>query len=212
MPSHKELDAVTIDALGTLVDLDDPTARLQAALRERGVDRPAPEVRRAFGIEAAYYIPRSHEGRDAESLERLREECARVFLEAAEANLDPVEFTQPFVASLSFRLVDGAREALDRLRRAGLALACVTNWDCAFPEHLDRLGVADRFAVIVTSAEAGAQKPHPRIFELALEHLGVRAERVVHIGDSESDREGALAAGLAFEPVPLATLPARLGL
>jgi hypothetical protein len=44
-----------------------------------------------------------------------------------------------------------------------------------------------------------------------LERLDVPAERTLHIGDGDSDRDGAAAAGLAFEPVPLATLPERLG-
>ncbi|MDQ3668742.1 MAG: HAD-IA family hydrolase [Actinomycetota bacterium] len=212
MPSHRDLDAITIDALGTLVDLNDPTEPLAAALRERGVERTTEEVRHAFAAEAAYYVPRSHEGRDASSLARLRRECARVFLVDLDADLDPDEFARPFVDALSFRLVEGARDALDQLRAGGLALACVTNWDCAFPHHLEQAGVADRFAVVVTSAEAGAQKPDARIFAIAVERLDVPPTRALHIGDSDSDREGAHAAGLAFEPVPLATLPARLGL
>jgi putative hydrolase of the HAD superfamily len=212
MPSHRDLDAVTVDALGTLVELHDPTEALGLALRERGVERAAVEVRRAFAVEAAYYTPRSHEGRDASSLARLRRECARVFLADLGADLDPDEFAGPFVDAVSFHLVEGARDALDRLRAAGLALACVTNWDCAFPDHLERAGARDWFAAIVTSAEAGAQKPDPRIFAIALARLGVRPERALHIGDSDSDREGARAAGLDFELIPLATLPARLGL
>lgn len=212
MPSPEHLEAVTVDALGTLVDLDDPTEPLGTALRERGVERRRKEVGRAFAVEAAYYVPRSHEGRDPSSLARLRRECAHVFLAELGADLDPEEFARPFVEALSFRLVDGALDAIDRLRASGLALACVTNWDFAFPEHLERAGVADRFAVVVTSAEAGAQKPDPKIFEIALGRLGVPPERALHIGDSDSDRDGAQAAGIAFEPTPLATLPARLGL
>jgi phosphoglycolate phosphatase-like HAD superfamily hydrolase len=33
----------------------------------------------------------------------------------------------------------------------------------------------------------------------------------VHVGDGEADAAGARAAGVAFEPVPLATIPDRLG-
>jgi HAD superfamily hydrolase (TIGR01549 family) len=64
----------------------------------------------------------------------------------------------------------------------------------------------------VSSAEAGAEKPDPRAFAKAVDRLGVRAERALHVGDDEADQAGAAAAGLAFEPAPLATLPARLGL
>jgi FMN phosphatase YigB (HAD superfamily) len=43
----------------------------------------------------------------------------------------------------------------------------------------------------------GVAKPEPRIFEIALEQLGVSAPRLaIHVGDSwAADVEGALAAG-----------------
>jgi HAD superfamily hydrolase (TIGR01549 family) len=64
---------------------------------------------------------------------------------------------------------------------------------------------------IVTSAEAGAPKPAPAVFELALARLGVdAAAHVVHIGDAVADEEGAKAAGLRFEPAPLADAARRI--
>ena len=51
---------------------------------------------------------------------------------------------------------------------------------------------------MVTSAEAGAAKPDPRIFERALELAGRRPEQAVHVGDSvENDVAGARALGSA---------------
>ncbi len=214
MPSARaaRLDAVSVDAFGTLVLLEDPSARLQAALAERGVERTADEVRAAFRAEAAYYRPRSLRGRDGHSLAALRRECVGVFLDHLGAGLDSDEFVPAFMGAVVLRLADGAVEALDALRAAGLSLACVANWDAGLFEHLQRLGVDDRFQVVLSSAEAGTEKPDPRIFLLALERLRVEPGRALHIGDEEVDREGASAAGLAFEPVPLATLPERLGL
>ena len=115
-----------------------------------------------------------------------------------------------FVGGTDLAEIKGA--ALDDLRAAGLVLACVANWDVSLHEHLDRLGLAWRFAAVLPSAEAGVEKPDPAIFHAALARLGVAAGRALHIGDEETDRAGAAAAGIAFEPVPLATLPERLGL
>ena len=51
--------------------------------------------------------------------------------------------------------------------------------------------------VLVVSEEAGVSKPDPRIFEIALERLGCRADEVVMIGDSwTADVAGARAAGI----------------
>ena len=56
----------------------------------------------------------------------------------------------------------------------------------------------------MTSADAGARKPDPAVFRVALEHLRVPASRTLHVGDTDHDREAAAAAGIAFAPAPLA--------
>jgi HAD superfamily hydrolase (TIGR01509 family) len=206
-----DLDAVTIDAYGTLVTLRrDPADALRQALRKRGMERTHGEVAAAFAVEARYYRDRSHEGADEASLALLRRDCAAVFLDALGAGIDPEEFARPYVEALEFEPMPGAVDAVLALEQLGLELAVVSNWDVALHEYLEELGLADHFATVVTSAEAGAPKPDPRIFELALERLRVRPERALHVGDSPADEEGARAAGMAFAPAPLADVPARL--
>lgn len=206
------LDAVTVDAFGTLVELDEPVARLRRALAERGVEASEQTVAAAFAAEVEYYTKHKLEAAGSEELRALRRECARVFLEHAEAALDPGEFAPAFVEALVFRPTPGAEAALARLRSAGLALACVSDWDIGLSWQLERIGLTPYFDAVVTSSEVGAEKPDPAVFRAALERLGVAAERALHVGDGDGDREGALAAGLAFEPAPLATLSQRLGL
>ena len=205
-----DLDAVTIDAYGTLVTLRDPGVALDRALRERGVERTAEQIAAAFAEEARYYRDRAHEGADDASLALLRRDCAAVFLEALDADLDPKDFAQPYVDALEFEPLPGAVEAVEELERLGLRMAVVSNWDVALAEHLAGLGLVDRFGAVVTSAEAGAPKPDPRIFELALEWLRASPERALHVGDAEADELGARAAGMHFAPAPLADLPAQL--
>ena len=166
-----DLDAVTIDAFGTLVELLDPVAPLDRALRSRGVEREPAAIAAAFRAEAEYYVPRSSTGRDEASLAVLRRDCASVFLEALDAPLDPASFVAPYVEALAFSPLPGAFEAVQELRRRGLALAVVSNWDIALAGHLDRLGIGAWLDVVVTSAEAGTPKPDPAIFELALERM-----------------------------------------
>ena len=212
MPSADEIDLVTVDAFGTLLELVEPYDRLREELAARGVARNAGAVTAAFAAEVAYYLPRSHHGRDAASLATLRRDCAAVFLRELEAELDPEDFAPAFVCALEFRSREGAERALERVRGSGIVLACVTNWDISFAEYLRRVGLSHLFAEVVTSAEAGAPKPDPAVFELALSRVGVEPARALHVGDQDADRQGAHAAGLTFEPAPLATLPSRLGL
>jgi putative hydrolase of the HAD superfamily len=212
MPSASDLDAVTVDAMGTLVELDRPVERLVDALRARGHDRSTEQVAKAFRSEVAFYLEHKLDARDAESLAALRRECARVFLAGAEAGVDPAEFSTDFVGAMVFTPLEGAVAAVERLRSAGLALACVSDWDIGLEEQLAKIGVDHLFDSIVTSAEAGAPKPEPALFEAALGRLRVVPDRALHVGDGDGDRAGAAAAGMSFEPIPLATVPDRLGL
>jgi putative hydrolase of the HAD superfamily len=206
-----KIEAVTIDAYGTLLTLRDPVPALQVALARRAIERSAADVQRAFETEVAFYVARSHEGRDEATLAFLRRDCASVFLEALGAELDAGDFASAFVSSLTFAELPGAREACRELGAAGLRLAVVSNWDIGLHDLLESLGLAASVDIIVTSAEAGAAKPAPAVFELALERLGVNdARRAVHVGDAAADREGAQAAGLRFEPAPLADAAQRI--
>jgi putative hydrolase of the HAD superfamily len=204
------LEAVTIDAYGTLVTLRDPVPALTEALAAHGVTRTEQEVRAAFRAEVEYYVVRSHEGRDEATLALLRRDCARVFLDAAGAQLDAAEFAPAFVGALEFEELPGATDACRALAAAGLRLAVVSNWDVGLHDHLAALGLDSLLDAVVTSAEAGAPKPEPPIFELALARLGATADRSVHVGDAEADAEGARAAGLRFEPAPLADAARRI--
>ena len=70
-----DLDAVTLDAFGTLIALTDPVPALMKSLRERGIDVTEERVAEGFAAEGEYYLPRSLQGRDEDSLARLRLEC-----------------------------------------------------------------------------------------------------------------------------------------
>lgn len=207
-----ELDAVTVDAAGTAVELVDPVPALRRELARRGCEYQESAVRRAFAGEVAHYLPRSLQGRSSAALAELRRECVGVFLAQLGAPVDPEGFLSAFMSAIVFRPVPGAREALGQLRRAGLSLACVANWDIGLHHQLERAGVSWAFSVVLSSAEVGVGKPSPAIFERALAALGIPPERALHIGDSPEDERGAAGVGIRFEPVPLATLPRRLGL
>jgi putative hydrolase of the HAD superfamily len=77
-------------------------------------------------------------------------------------------------------------------------LALVSNHtNLAQLKKVEALGFAPYFEAIITSEEAGVEKPHGRIFELALQALGVQNDRAVMVGDDlKADYLGAQAAGL----------------
>jgi 2-haloalkanoic acid dehalogenase type II len=206
VPRLADLDAVTFDANGTLIHLVDPVPELERALLERGVERPASAIRRAFEAEGQVYARRAAEAHAPAAFATLQQECTGIFLGELRAELDPAAFAPLYVAAMRFEPASGVLDSLKRLLRSGLALAVVANFDPTLHDRLDQLGLGFAFSTVVTPADAGTAKPDPRIFELALERLGVPPERTLHIGDGVVDEAGAAAAGInfAWTPIPQA--------
>jgi HAD superfamily hydrolase (TIGR01509 family) len=201
-----DLDAVTLDAHGTLMQLGDPVPALLDALAERGVDRGPEAVRAGFLAEAAHYAPRASEGHDEESLARLQRECAGVFLDAVSAELDVDEFTPVYIGSLRFEPLPGVVDALKRLRGLGLTLAVVANWDLSLHRLLEQVRLTPYFATVVHAAG----KPAPDGLLRALAELRVEPERALHVGDDDADEWAARVAGMRFARAPLPPVVSEL--
>jgi putative hydrolase of the HAD superfamily len=198
-----DLDAVTFDANGTLIRLVDPVPELERALFEHGIERPPGSIRRAFEAEGRVYAGRAAETQAPAAFATLQQECTGFFLDQLRAELDPATFAPLYVAAMQFEPVPGVLDALTRLRRCGLTLAVVANFDPTLQDRLEQLGLGFAFSTVVTPADAGAAKPDPRIFTLALDRLGVAPERALHIGDGAVDEAGAGAAGMNFAWTPI---------
>jgi phosphoglycolate phosphatase-like HAD superfamily hydrolase len=196
-----DLDAVTIDAFGTLVELIDPVPALAAALAESGVVRAPDEIREAVQTESRYYRAHLAEGRDPESLERLRVRCTGVFLDALGADLAAETFMPEFISSLRFRPLEGVEPALYALCGRGLTLAVVANWDISLIQHLEGLALRHFFSVV----EPLADKPSGAGLLRTLETLRVAPNRTLHIGDELGDESAAASAGAHYLPAPLTT-------
>jgi putative hydrolase of the HAD superfamily len=191
--------AVLLDALGTLVELDDPAPRLRAALLERaGIDVGHGAAARGFGAEIGYYIANQMRGRDRAGLEKLRDDCATAMLDAiALDELDHATVRAAMLDSLAFKTFPDVLPALRELRGRGLRLVVVSNWDCSLPEWLDHAGIGELVDGAVSSAVVGEAKPAPAVFEAGLRLAGCDAAEALFVGDSvENDVLGARAAGL----------------
>lgn len=76
-------------------------------------------------------------------------------------------------------------------------LATMSNWHWGLSDFLTTHGIRQHFELVVTSGRVGYRKPHPEIFNYALNHLKVGPEQVVMVGDSyESDVLGAQGVGI----------------
>jgi 2-haloalkanoic acid dehalogenase type II len=190
--------AVLLDALGTLVELQPPTPRLERLLAQSGFEVSEERAAAGFAAEIAYYLDHHLEGSDRERLERLRDRCADEMRRALELpELDHATARRMMLEALEFQPYPDVLPALGELRERGLTLVVASNWDCSLSDWLEPAGITDLVDGVVTSAEVGAPKPHPRVFERALAIAGVAPSEALHVGDKvDNDVDGAAAAGV----------------
>jgi putative hydrolase of the HAD superfamily len=92
----------------------------------------------------------------------------------------------------------GGPQTVAELKRRGFRLGVVSNAEGQVARDLDSAGYRGMFETVVDSHLVGVEKPDPRIFGIALERMGLRAEATVFLGDMPSvDVAGARAAGVA---------------
>jgi len=93
-----------------------------------------------------------------------------------------------FCAKMSLR--PGVREFLDGLQRRGIRICLVTDLTARIQlKKIQVLGIGKLVDFLVTSEEAGADKPLPQIFRLALQKMRLKPEQTVVVGDDPT-RDG----------------------
>ena len=201
MTARPRLDAVILDAGGTLIRLD--FEWMAADLASHGFKISAGDLRRAE-VEGrrAYDASAVLDGKPQRG-------DVRAYLGGAlrAANVSPA-MVEPAVdrflaheraSGLWSRPMEGAREALDALGAMGLRTAVVSNSDGRAEKHLASADMRRGVEFVVDSHLVGIEKPDPAIFQVALGRLGTTPERTLFVGDIRSvDEAGARAAGMPF--------------
>lgn len=83
------------------------------------------------------------------------------------------------------------------LFREGVSCALVTNNAAEFREHWRKsIPLDELFHQVIDSSEVGVRKPDPKIFELALDRLGVSPERAVFLDDFQGNIDAAERVGI----------------
>ena len=201
------IEALFFDVGGTLVEVSPSVGHVYAdACLRLGATVDPREVQRAFD---AAWISLSAEVPAGADRYRLFDGGERAWWERISAHAfdlcgvspehrPPVDDLRAwFARAEAWRVYAEVEEVLDDLSRRGVRMGVISNWDSRLPALLVTLGLADRFEVVVHSAEAGWEKPHREIFMAGLQAMDVPAGRAAHIGDRfEEDYSGATSAGL----------------
>ncbi len=192
----RPIKAVLFDLGNTLLYFDSPwtdTAaqadrELTRALREAGFDvDPA-----AFPAEVRSRLEVYYSERDAEFIEYSTLYVLRSLLEdkgyrdIPDRRLKPALQAMYRVTQAYWLLEPDAIPMLERLRELGYRLGAISNAsdDDDVQALIDKAGIRPYFEVILTSAAAGLRKPHPRIFKMVLQRMGVAPAEAVMVGDT----------------------------
>ncbi len=106
------------------------------------------------------------------------------------------EIFERFRSPELWREYDDVEPTLTELKRRGLKLGVISNFDSRLYDLLGGFGLDRLFDSVHVSSRVGAAKPDPAIFQAALDYHAVEARQAWHVGDNlREDVEGAMAIG-----------------
>lgn len=193
-------EIVFFDAGGVLVHFPTAEARVAAALRSLGEERPPEAVGDAVRLARAA----RNEGGPVDLLWPYAVEDERILRAASvlARSLDLPPETAGYLRDACYHirtlaLYPDALPAIAAVRARGVAVGLISNAPGSLPAALHHLGLAEHLRPLVVSAHVGAVKPDPRIYAEALRRAGVaEPARALFIDDLPENVAGARAAGL----------------
>jgi HAD superfamily hydrolase (TIGR01549 family) len=142
-----------------------------------------------------YYVERENEYFEYPT-ERLMEsilsefECEAIFVD----HIRPALSAMYSISQAFWHPEEDAAPTLEKLIARGHRLGIISNaaYSLDVQQLIEKADLHSYFEEIIISADIGLRKPHPRIFEVALERMMVDPTRAVMIGDTLSaDIQGA---------------------
>lgn len=133
-----------------------------------------------------------------EEIERYAAYCAALLdaLGLGNAGLDAHEIARQIVTTIGIEPFPDARPALERLHAQKLTLGVISNGWPSLGRQLCAVDLRRYFDLLIVSAYIGSRKPETRIFDYALEQLGVDAEAVLLVDDAPENIVAAHAIGM----------------
>jgi putative hydrolase of the HAD superfamily len=207
-----DIRAVAFDANGTLIEIltEDGMAQIFRAaghfLAYQGVDLRRHQVRDLY-----FEIMKEQQSASSERYPEF--DAAAIWRRIIADNMTDFTRTLPseklaqmplFLAEMSrgisrrrLRLYPYVREMLDKLSQR-FPLALVTDAQSTYARgELHKVGILAYFDPIIVSGDFGYRKPDERLFQFAVDGMGVAAENILYVGnDMHRDVYGAREAGM----------------
>jgi putative hydrolase of the HAD superfamily len=200
------IEAVTLDAAGTLIAPARPVAQTYAALAAPfGAQLDTRALGLAFRSQFAQMPPMAFGKLPAASVEVEERRWWRRLVEGVTREAGGVPAFDDYFEHLyayfgtpaAWTVYDDVWPLLDGLKARAIPTAVVSNFDSRLLTVLDGLQLTGAFNAVVYSTQTGTAKPGAAIFASAAHQLRTPMPACVHIGDNPAaDLEGARAAGM----------------
>lgn len=199
---------VTLDCAGTLIDVDWQPAIFATDCVERlgiPIDRPVAESTYTRLLQTRWrHYQQLNLTRDQEICDGFWRELNHDWMvqTGLDLNWEEAIWKEAWEGlygprSRVFKLYEDSVEALEILRKRGLKIAALSNWDYSLHRIVRMLGLEPLLDEVVASLEEGVEKPDPKIFEITLERLRAEPDECLHVGDNPlDDVQGAMGAGM----------------
>lgn len=200
------IKAVFFDLYNTLIDFDPPREEIEAKiLKDFGIDlKPEDFLMPIASADEFIYAENARLPFSKRSKEEMIALYARYQgIVLKEAGIEP---TKELIGGVlrkwqefkfEFKLFDDVLPSINQLKEKGIILGLISNVDHDITPVAKKLGFFDLLQIIVTSQEAGVNKPNPEIFKAALEKAGIEAQDAIYVGDQyQIDVVGANGAGM----------------
>lgn len=183
--------ACVFDAYGTLFDVNSAAAQAKDALGAKW--QPLAELWRAKQLQYSWL--RSLAGRHADFWQVTGD--ALDFAMASLALDDPALRERLMRLYLGLSAYPEVGETLTRLKAAGLKLAILSNGS---PKMLsaavETAGIAKFLDAVLSVEEVGIYKPHPSVYQSAVDRIGAKADKICFVSSNGWDAFSAKAFGL----------------
>jgi 2-haloacid dehalogenase len=184
------IEACVFDAYGTLFDVHSAVGRLRARVGEQA--DALSQLWRAKQLE--YTWLRALMGRHADFWQVTGDALDYAL---ARTGVEPAMREPLMHAYLALDAYPEVPDVLRRLRHAGLKAAILSNGEPSMLAAAARsAGIDGLLDAILSVEDVGIFKPHPKVYQLAVDRLAVRADQVAFQSSNAWDVSGAAAFGL----------------
>jgi FMN phosphatase YigB (HAD superfamily) len=199
------LNAVLFDYGGTLVFEETEEIVLQRVLASLGYELSLDRIREA-NVKFHEHWTKKYSGapRGQRWSETIRVDCEKVVLAelGVKANLDDLAATvaRNWFTHSGMKLFDDVKPALSALRRIHVPLGVISqnlNSSANLTLRMSALGISEYFDAVLTSEDAGYDKPDARLFLKGCSLMNRDPRTCYYVGnDYEKDVLGSLKAGM----------------